>query len=1106
MNYRWTLLLAVNLLLNLCLVSAEEVEDLSSTSPQDAYVFTELDEQMLEEDVFAKISKMTQNTAMQQGYSVRDLTQDDYVALLPQVIKAVESSDTYLPGSLSQMGDMLVWQTTVGMPCCYDPRMEEKLNHSPEPPSEDTIAMLEEKLQELVSDKASFNGATVENPAFKRVGLIQPYWESETSYKDENFKYCSPYYKAVWEELGSLSEYEGIRHTMTNATIENVARTIESCGLVLIDSHGNMSYTYDNNNEKIVLTSYICLTTSVGITSYDTLRKEGEYGPYFNAIKGGNYAYVNGECIANHMDYPAECSLIYIGSCHGMASDGLFSGLQNKGVEAVWGYSKEITIRGDLLYMMTIMDGLKSGSSFGEAVAVAKDMHGHFDPMYSDYYNREEAVLKGLAFPVCVSAEDEYPGQEHVHKAQTVNSLWTLYEKPILQVEESMLGNATVDRFTVTAYPNEGYYASGYVIVEGNANVLRVGNKFHVDPYTNCTMRILYEKKTPMTITFHDNGNLHSIDCLSGDMVTLPSSEYSFDGWTFAGWSTQGVSSTNEKPVCHAPGEQIYLQENTTLYAVYIRHDGCDQLTYQLVTDDLDDWTGQYVITWRKTDEMHVLHGLDPGDSYHLAFDHLETPFVSTGMRLEGNLLQNVAERFVFDIKRSPDKDTCYTIRNQELENYVANKGGKLRSFGTYMADVNDWTLGIRQDGTVTIQSNAQSDCPYLAYQQDKSKFVAAQETDEMYLWREISAKDTWYTTTPHPMIISQPTDAYANASGKVAKTKVIAQGDELTYQWYLKNPGGTKFSKSSVISDTYSAKLTSASNGRQIYCVITDKYNNTVQSETVKLSIKLEITNQPKDVSVPLDAIALTQVMVEGDGLTYQWYLKNRTGTKFSKSSITSDTYSVKMSQAVDGRQIYCVISDQYGNTATSDTATLSICPFGIVSQPQDVYVENGKKAMTYVKATGEDLTYQWYLKNKTGTKFSKSSIAKDTYSVIMSDAVDGRQIYCVVTNKDGFTITSKTVTLNKYVPLSITTQPTNVSVPIGEKASTSVIATGSDLTYQWYVKNKTAAKFSKSSITKRIYSTTMSDTVDGRQIYCIITDSLGNTLQTNTVTLSKK
>ena len=49
----------------------------------------------------------------------------------------------------------------------------------------------------------------------------------------------------------------------------------------------------------------------------------------------------------------------------------------------------------------------------------------------------------------------------------------------------------------------------------------------------------------------------------------------------------------------------------------------------------------------------------------------------------------------------------------------------------------------------------------------------------------------------------------------------------------------------------------------------------------------------------------------------------------------------------------------------------------------------------------------------------------------------------------------------------LTIIAQPEDYVGPLGSTASFTVEASGSGLTYQWYVKKPTATKFSKSSIT---------------------------------------
>ena len=58
--------------------------------------------------------------------------------------------------------------------------------------------------------------------------------------------------------------------------------------------------------------------------------------------------------------------------------------------------------------------------------------------------------------------------------------------------------------------------------------------------------------------------------------------------------------------------------------------------------------------------------------------------------------------------------------------------------------------------------------------------------------------------------------------------------------------------------------------------------------------------------------------------------------------------------------------------------------------------------------------------------------------------------------------------------------------------------------LTYAWYVKDPGKDSFSKSSVTKATYETTMTAAKDGRQVYCVVKDSAGKKVTSNTVTLT--
>ncbi|MBR2520698.1 MAG: hypothetical protein IKE62_00770, partial [Oscillospiraceae bacterium] len=151
------------------------------------------------------------------------------------------------------------------------------------------------------------------------------------------------------------------------------------------------------------------------------------------------------------------------------------------------------------------------------------------------------------------------------------------------------------------------------------------------------------------------------------------------------------------------------------------------------------------------------------------------------------------------------------------------------------------------------------------------------------------------------------------------------------------------------------------------------------------------------------------------GDGLSYTWYVKDPGANRFSKSSTATKTYSVNLTAARSGRQLYCVVSDVHGSSFTTNTVTLRIGDeLELVSQPVDYYGPAGSRASATVEAKGDGLTYTWYVKDPGAKRFSVSSTATKTYSVNLTAARNGRQLYCVVFDAYGNAVTTVTVSLN--------------------------------------------------------------------------------------------
>lgn len=287
--------------------------------------------------------------------------------------------------------------------------------------------------------------------------------------------------------------------------------------------------------------------------------------------------------------------------------------------------------------------------------------------------------------------------------------------------------------------------------------------------------------------------------------------------------------------------------------------------------------------------------------------------------------------------------------------------------------------------------------------------------------------------------------------------------GSNLSYQWYFKNANDTEFKKSSITSRTYSMEMNSDRAGRQIYCEITDDNGNSVTTDTVTIGSTPYIAKQPNDVVGDRGDIVSTTVTASGDGLKYKWYTTYPGGSSatFIDSSITTATYEFQLDEGSSGRRVYCIITDENDNSVTSDIATFTVTgAVKIIKQPSSVAVSKNNEAKTTVTAEGSELTYQWYFANKGDTEFSKSSITSSTYSCKMDENVSGRRVYCIVTDKNGFSVRSDTVTLCLTTSLTILSQPKSAVAQNGDMVSVTVSMSG-DGVYQWKCWNEDSEQY---------------------------------------------
>ncbi|MGC2387835.1 MAG: hypothetical protein WA621_00435 [Candidatus Acidiferrum sp.] len=254
-------------------------------------------------------------------------------------------------------------------------------------------------------------------------------------------------------------------------------------------------------------------------------------------------------------------------------------------------------------------------------------------------------------------------------------------------------------------------------------------------------------------------------------------------------------------------------------------------------------------------------------------------------------------------------------------------------------------------------------------------------------------------------------------------------------------------------------------------------------------------IAAQPASQAVAVGQAATFSVTAAGTApLTYQW-LKNNAII----SGATTASYTTPATVASDnGAKFDVLVSNSVGSVvsamATLTVNAAAVAP-AITTQPANQTVTVGQTATFSVIATGTaPLGYQW-LKNSANITGATAA----SYTTPATASTDnGAQFDVVVSNGAGSktsTMARLTVNAAALAP-TITTQPANQTVTVGQTATFSVTATGTaPLTYQWQKNSGNIA-----GATSATYTTPATASTDtGAKFDVIVSNALGS--QTSTM-----
>ena len=670
-----------------------------------------------------------------------------YAANVDKIIAAVEASDAYVPGSIIRHGDFFYFTTTDGQVNGYSPRLRAKIRGA------EATGADPEAVSGVETTSFGTRGGW---PGSKNVAVFQPYYGLDGSFTNQ--------YPNEGVSIAQATGGTSTTYKTNDATVDAIADAIETCGVVIFDSHGDTDYANGYDYTSRANTSYICLQSGTGLTSADQAAVTGPYGTYHHAYYAGSnggmrYYCVDGTAISNHMEGNSPNGLLWMAICLGMATDGLEAPMRDRGVEVVYGYSQSVTFAGDFAWEEVFWDKMIAGKNVADSISTMKTQIGCPDPYTYSY----------PAWPIVVSDEDAYPGHGNVDAAQTVYSTWTLqqgFEVSAYSGDETR-GTVSVMGTTITAMPKVGCYTSGYEVTSGVATVEQNGDVLEVTPESDCVIRVDFADKNPAALTYHVPAGVSCPAPYQGyekDSVTIPTPKGTptADGedYFFYGWTTAEVEDVDTLPQpVYKPGEVLDLPAGQTdLYALY-RYFKPDNPTVhgQFLRLDAEpqSWEGEIVITYQGQ------KALDASGKYTgtaIGSKSAVVDLEQAGVVVSDNYLMNVPDEMIYVASKNAYGSFQIRMKNAEFMLCVSSDTNSLTTTKAATAKAARWNMQFTNGNTVLQSVNYPART--LQYDTSLTRFRAHNEgTKEPLTVYQANPGKMMYATILHDKVVCDEHD-----------------------------------------------------------------------------------------------------------------------------------------------------------------------------------------------------------------------------------------------------------------------------------------------------------------------------------------------------------
>ncbi len=326
----------------------------------------------------------------------------------------------------------------------------------------------------------------------------------------------------------------------------------------------------------------------------------------------------------------------------------------------------------------------------------------------------------------------------------------------------------------------------------------------------------------------------------------------------------------------------------------------------------------------------------------------------------------------------------------------------------------------------------------------------------------------------------SQPINQTVCAGGNASFSVSGVSGTSVTYLWYRNNGSGFQpLQDTGIISGSTTATLQitgayASMNGYTYRVIVSGACSPAVTSSTATLTVNtppsIPVSGQPTNQTVCAGSNTSFSITgATGTGITYHWYRNNGSGfqplqdTGIITGSTTATLHITGAYASMTGYTYECIVSGICTpSSVTSSIVTLTVNTLPSISgQPVSSTICAGNSTGFTTTATGTAITYTWYVNSGSGFSpvsnggvYSGASTGNLAITAAPS-TMNGYLYQCVINGTCTPPVTSNTVTLtvNTAPTLIAPLPPTSDTVCAGSNIAITANATGTSLSYQWYV-----------------------------------------------------